>query len=160
MILSERFPTDMELVIDGNSSSLNQFTPYLNKSIVQIAKDIDPTSESLRSISASMAAQLSEQVTDWSGIDIIVLARSGRELRERVECGDSSFIQIGSELDIHAKRIQGGLTKYQKATGPRAWKRRIDLRLMLRIDSLALLVTADAYAGLPTIFDDSYRVHI
>jgi hypothetical protein len=46
------------------------------------------------------------------------------------------------ELGIHAKRIRGELAKYQKATGPRAWRRRHDLALMLRIDGLSLIVAA------------------
>ena len=141
LTVPKRYPAALEVTIEGNSSFLNDFTPYLNDSIAQIAIDIDPNNESLQSIAASIASQLNAQIVDWSDVSTLMLARRGRELEERI-AGDSSFRQIGMELDIHAKRIRGELAKCQKAAGPRAWRRRHDLVLLLRIDSLALIVTA------------------
>ncbi len=137
----KRYPATVEITIGGNSSFLNEFSPYLNDSIAQIAADIDPNSETLRSIASSIAFQLNEQIVDWSDVPGLVLARKGRELEERIS-GDSSFRQVETELGVHARRIQDELEKYQKATGPRAWRRRHDLIILLRIDSLALIAAA------------------
>jgi hypothetical protein len=137
----KRYPAVLEVTIEGNSSFLNDFTPYLNDSIAQIATDIDPNNESLQSIAVAIASQLNAHIVDWSDVSTIVLARRGRELEERI-AGDSSFRQIGVELGIHARRIRSELAKYQKTTDPKAWRRRHDLALMLRIDSLALIVAA------------------
>jgi hypothetical protein len=139
--IPKRYPATLKLTIEGNSSFLNDFTPYLNDSITQIATDIDPNNKSLQSIVASIASQLNEQIVDWSGAPTLTLARKGRELEERI-VGDSSFRQIGAELDIHAKRIKGALARYRKAAGPKAWRRRHELVLLLRIDSLALIAAA------------------
>ena len=141
LTVPKRYPAVLEVVIEGNSSFLNDFIPYLNDSITQIATDIDPNSESLQSVVASIASQLNAQIVDWSDVTTVVLARKGRELEQITE-GDSSFKQIGVELSIHAKRIRDELAKYQKAAGPKAWRRRHDLFLMLRIDSLSLIVAA------------------
>jgi hypothetical protein len=141
LTVPKRYPAVLEVTIEGNSSFLNDFTPYLNDSIARIATDIDPNNESLQSIAVAIASQLNKQIVDWSDVPTMVLARRGRELGERIT-GDSSFRQIGAELDIHAKRIRSELAKYQKATGPKAWRRRHDLALMIRLDSLSLIVAA------------------
>jgi hypothetical protein len=141
MVLPKRYPAALEVTIEGNSSFLNHFTPYLNDSIARIAADIDPNNESLKSIASAIASQLNEQIVDWSDVPTITLARHGRELEGRIT-GDSSFEQIGDELEIHAKRIESELAKYRKATGPKAWRRRHDLDVVIRIDSLALIVAA------------------
>src|ERR1035441_1714093 len=141
LTVPKRYPAVLEMTIEGNSSFLNDFTPYLNDSIAQIATDIDPSNKLLQSIAVAIASQLNEQIVDWSDVPTIVLARRGRELGERTT-GDSSFRQIGAELDIHAKRIRSELARYQHAAGPKAWRRRHDLAPMIRIDSLALIVVA------------------
>ena len=141
LTVPKRYPAVLEMTIEGNSSFLNDFTPYFNDSITQIAADIDPNNESLQSIVASIASQLNAQIVDWSDVLTVVLARRGRELGQ-ITSGDSSFRQIGAELDIHAKRIRSELAKYQKATGPKAWRRRHDLTPVIRLDSLSLIVTA------------------
>ena len=141
LTMPKRYPAVLEMTIEGNSSFLNDFVPYFNESINKIANDIDPGNESLQLIAASIASQLNEQIVDWSDTPTITLARRGRELAQMTD-GDSSFTQIGVELDIHAKRIRDELARYQKAAGPRAWKRRHDLLPMLRIDSLSLIVAA------------------
>jgi hypothetical protein len=131
LTLPKRYPAVLEVTIEANSSFLNDFTSYFNDSITQIASDIDPNNESLRSITAAMASQLNAQIVDWSGVPTVVLARRGRELEERV-AGDSSFRQIGVELGTHAKRIRGELAKYQKAAGPSRFDQKaphlVDLR--------------------------------
>jgi hypothetical protein len=137
----DHYPGVFELTIEANSSYLNEITPRLNDSVARIAIDIDPNSESLQSIVVSVASQLNAQVVDWSGVPGLVVARKGRELEERIG-GESSFSQIGAELDIHANRIREELTEYQNVTGPTAWRRRHELVLMLRIDSLSLIISA------------------
>ena len=126
LTVPKRYPAVLEVTIEGNSSFLNDFTPYLNDSVARIATDINPNNDSLQSIAVAIASQLNEQIVDWSDVPTIVLARRGRELNERIT-GDSSFRQIGAELDIHAKRIRSELAKYRKAIGPKAWRRRYDL---------------------------------
>jgi hypothetical protein len=137
----EYYPGVLELTIEANSSYLNEITPRFNDSIARIATDIDPNNGSLQSIVASVASQLNAQIVDWSGVPGMVVAQKGRELGERIG-GESSFSQIGAELDIHATRIRDELTEYQKVTGPTAWRRRHELALMLRIDSLSLIASA------------------
>jgi hypothetical protein len=137
----EHYPGVLELIIEANSSYLNEITPRLNDSIAQIATDIDTNSESLQSIVASVASQLNEQIVDWSDVPGVVVARKGRELEERIG-GESSFSQVGAELDIHANRIRDELTEYKSVTGPTAWRRRHELAVMLRVDSLSLIVSA------------------
>jgi hypothetical protein len=66
MSVPKRYPATVEITIGGNGSFLNDFTPYLNDSIAQIAADIDPNSEALRSIVSSIALQLNDQIVDWS----------------------------------------------------------------------------------------------
>lgn len=141
LAVPRNYPAILELTIEGNSSALNEFTPYFNESITEIASDIDSNNGSLQAIAAAIASQLNEQIVDWSDVPSIVLARTGRELQERI-AGDSSFRQIGLELDIHAKRLRSELARYQAARGPTAWRRRYDLVLMLRIDSLSLITAA------------------
>jgi hypothetical protein len=57
----DHYPGVLELTIETNSSYLNEITPRLNDSIARIAADIDPNSESLRSIVVSVASQLNMQ---------------------------------------------------------------------------------------------------
>jgi hypothetical protein len=73
LTVPKRYPAVLEVTIEANSSFLNGFTPYLNDSIAQIAIDIDPNNESLRSIAAAIASQLNAQIVDWSGVSTIVL---------------------------------------------------------------------------------------
>ncbi len=149
----DAYPGIWNLIIEGNSSFLNELTPELIRVAEEIAADINPGNERLASAVASIASHLNDQVVDWSDFPAITPARPGREFAERLS-GESSFLQLKDELGVHATRIRGQLTKYRTAKGSMAWRRRHKLSLLLRVDSLALITAA---RRLHRIADDIHR---
>jgi hypothetical protein len=120
---------------------LNELTPDLIDMAARIARDIDPQDENLDRIISSISAQLTEQIVDWSDVPTLTSARGGRELQERLD-GDASFRRIKEELDVYNDRIEFEIGEYFLIKGASAWRRRNELALMLRIDSLALVAGA------------------
>jgi hypothetical protein len=131
------YPGLWELVLDANSSYLNDFTPYFIESMREIAMDINPDSPGLVALVNYVSGALEHQVVAWSGRDGITFARPLRELEQRV-AGEGSYSLLDGELDLHEHRLRDGLAEYDSLTGPSAWRHRHDLRLAMRVDALAL----------------------
>jgi hypothetical protein len=137
----KEFPGAWDITIEGNSSFLNGLTDELAAMLVVIAADVNPQHAEIVSTATDIAAQLSEQLVDWSATPTVLPARPGRELERRFY-GESSFVQLKDELRIHTVRIKSQLAKYRSAKGPTAWRQRHALQLPVRVDSPALLSAA------------------
>jgi hypothetical protein len=137
----ERYPGQWEIILDANSSLLDGFTPYFIESVDVIANDIDPGSADLRALANYIGRVLSEQIVSRSGRGGVAPARPGRELLERID-GEASYPMLDVELDLHEQRVRDGVAEFHALTGPTAWRRRHDLRLVLWTDALALTSAA------------------
>lgn len=137
----DRYPGLWELILDANSSLLDGFAPHLVESVAQIANDMDSGSADLRALASYLGSELTDRIVSPSGRSGITPARPGRELLERI-AGEASYSQLDVELDLHEQRVRDGIVEYHALTGPTAWRRRHDLRLVLRTDALALTSAA------------------
>lgn len=136
--LPEPRSSGFELTLQGNSSYLNRMTPCVVHAALQIARDIDPDSAALQGIASEIGLQLEEQIVDWSDTQTITTARIGRELTARLD-GDSGHPQLLEEVTLHLDRVAGSLAAHAGLSGPRAWRDRDRLDLLLRVDGLALI---------------------
>jgi len=131
----------LEIQLDANSDLLDLLTPQLCQAAKTIARDIDPEDSDLEELAALVGEQLAEQVVQHDPDRYITYTRPGREALERLG-GEASVPVLLQQMALHQSRVQDDLHAITTASGPTAWRARLDHELALRVDALAVLNTA------------------
>ncbi|MGW0486500.1 hypothetical protein [Nonomuraea sp. NPDC003214] len=79
-----------------------------------------------------------QQVVNEPGEIVFLPTRASREGFERVR-GEASVEALLTELSVHERRLLTDFKDFNKATGPKAWKKRQQILFVARIDALAII---------------------
>ena len=111
----------------------------LTQSARQIRNDIDPDHQPLLIIEEAISAQLTHQLVDH-GASQITPGRRSRELFQRFG-GEGSCDDLAADLEAHYARLENELKQHDTVSGPTAWRQRIELDRLIRIDAVAIIST-------------------
>lgn len=130
----------LSFVLDGNSSLLDEFTTFLVSEVETIRTDIDPDHAGIARVAETIIHQLVSQIVDHQGGGITA-GRKWREIQERFN-GEGSFGELAADLDVHTVRLKENIRSHETATGPTAWKQRMQIHRLVRLDAKASISTA------------------
>jgi len=131
----------IRVIVEGNSSSLNDMTGLLCDGAEEIAYDIAPNDRRLLRIARLIGAELRGQLTGGWGVPSVTTGRASREV-EAIAYGQVSPFELEEELVVHSERIRSALKERRSTGGVDGWRDRRRIEHVCTVDLRSLVRTA------------------